>query len=73
MKTKVVLPTPMSHTDIRDEVDRHESHRKRQQLPTDGYEFKTVKKPTLMHKIHAVLVELMGKLICHITIVILKK
>lgn len=46
MKTKVVLPTPMSHIDIRDEVDRYESHRKQQQLPTDGYEFKTIKKPT---------------------------
>lgn len=60
MKTKVVLPTPMSHTDIRDEVDWYESRRKQQQLPTDGYEFKTVKKPTLVHKIHAALVELLG-------------
>lgn len=63
MKTKVVLPTPMSHTDIRDEVDKYESHRKRQQLPTDGYEFKAVKKPTLLHGIHAVLVELFGSAI----------
>ncbi|MCF6164788.1 hypothetical protein ACUKBL_00245 (plasmid) [Furfurilactobacillus rossiae] len=58
-KTKVVLPTPMSHTDIVEKINKYEDVHGH----GDGFEFKAVKKPTLLHGIHAVLVELFGSAI----------
>lgn len=49
----------MSHNNIVEKINKYEDVHGH----GDGFEFKAVKKPTLLHGIHAVLVELFGSAI----------